>query len=188
MTDTDLDPRLAEALSQLDERAVEGISDLAANDPELLQELLADAGYLPTANAESVSKQGVEDLSPPERRLHEALTDMGSPRSTEEIIELLQEDHPDVIEEYQSAKHRPWVSTKLNGLVDAGVFGRFRDGRTVRYVPSITEAVRHWALHNNQFVEDLVRSDARTIADDTGMPTPAVRDAIEQITQESNPQ
>jgi len=45
MTDTHLDPRLAEALSQLDERAIEGISDLAENDPELLQELLADAGY-----------------------------------------------------------------------------------------------------------------------------------------------
>lgn len=186
MTDTDIDPRLAEALSQLDERALEGISDLAANDPELFQELLADAGYLPTTNAESVSNRGVEDLSPPQRRLHEALTDMGSPRSTEEIIELLQEDHPGVIEEYQSAKHRPWLSTKLNELVDAGVFGRFRDGRTVRYVPSITEAVRHWALHNNQFVEDLEPSDARTIADDTGMPTPAVRDATEQVTQESD--
>lgn len=188
MTDSDLDPRLAEALSQLDERAVEGISDLAANDPELLQELLADVGYLPTTNAESVSEQGAEDLTPPQRRLHEALADMGSPRSTEEIIELLQEDHPDVIEEYQSAKHRPWLSTKLNELVDAGAFGRFRDGRTVRYVPSITEAVRHWALHNNRFVENLERSDARTIADDTGMPAPAVRDAIEQINQGSDSQ
>jgi len=75
---------------------------------------------------------------------------------------------------------------ETNELVDAGVFGRFRDGRTVRYVPSITEAVRHWALHNNQFVEDLEPSDARTIADDTGMPTPAVRDATEQVTQESD--
>lgn len=188
MTDTDLDPRLAEALSELDERAVEGISDLAENDPELLQELLADVGYLPTTNAESVSEQGVENLTPPQRQLYQALSNMGTPRSTEEIIELLQEDHPDVIKEYQSAKHRPWVSTKLNELVDAGAFGRFRDGRTVRYVPSITEAVRHWALHNNRFVEDLERNDARTIADETGMPTPAVRDAIEQVTQEGDSQ
>ncbi|QUO48156.1 hypothetical protein [Halorubrum ruber] len=182
MTDADLDPRLAEALAQLDESTVEGISDLAANDPELLEELLADVGYLPTSNAESDSEEIAENLSPPQRRLSEALTDMGSPRTTDEIIELLQNDHPDVIEEYQSAKHRPWLSTKLNELVDKGAFGRFRDGRTVRYVPSISEAVRHWALHNNRFVEDLERSDARTIADDTGMPTSAIRNAIEEMT------
>ncbi len=183
MSDSDLNPRLAEALNQLDERVIKGIADLAANDPELLRELLTDAGYLPTANAESLSEQRAEELSAPQRQLYEALTDMGSPRTTEEIIELIQNEHPEIIEAYQSAKHRPWLSTKLNELVEAGVFGRFRDGRAVRYISSTTEAVRHWALHNSRFVEDLEQSDARTIADDTGMPISVVREAIELINQ-----
>lgn len=187
MTDIDNDkiyPRLATALDELDEATAEGIADLAANDPELLRELLADVGYLPTTNAESSPVQSTADLSPPQRRLHDALADMGAPRTAEEVVDLLKKDYPDVIEEYQSAKHRPWLSTKLNELVDAGVFGRFRDGRVVRYVPSVTEAVRHWALHNNQFVENLERSDARAIAEDTGMPIRAVREALDHIDKE----
>jgi hypothetical protein len=187
MTDYDVDPRLAQALSELDEDAIEGLYELAESDPDLLAELLDDVGYLPTTNAEARERMVVDDLPDRQAELYEAVSDLGAPKTAEEIVDHLESDHPAYVEAYQSARHRPWVSTQLNDLVDEGVIGRFRDGRVVCYVPTTTEAVRHWALHNSRFVEELTQSDARTIADDTGMPVSAVRNALDEIQGEDDP-
>lgn len=183
---TDDSEELAAALQQLDAETAEGLRDLAENNPELLRETLSDLGYLPTINQESQAAEKSVDLPDAQRRLADALQEMGSPRTAEEVVDLIQHEFPEIVDEFQSAKHRPWMSTQLNELVERGLIGRFRDGRTVRYTFKPTEAVRHWALHNNRFVEDLERGTAREIADDTGMPVRTVREAIDEITEESD--
>jgi len=175
---------LRRVLVDLDSDTAAGLRELAENNPDLLQETLDDLGYLPATNEGLVENRETTELSDAQQRIADALQEMGSPRSTDEIIELLQKEHENIIQEFQSAKHRPWMSKQLNELVSEGLLGRFRDGRTVRYTTEPTEAVRHWALHNNRFVEDLDRGDARTIAEDTDMPVRIARQALDRLATE----
>lgn len=185
--DNQIDAQALEVLSELDESTITGLKELAEESPELLEQMLDDLGYLPTANAEATTQAVTADLAPANKRLREALEGMGSPRTADEIVDFLEEERLAFIDEYQSAKHRSWVSTKLNELVEAGSLGRFRDGRAVRYTLTPVEAVRHWALHNSEFVENLDISDAREIAEDTGMAVRSVRKALENLEGETEP-
>lgn len=181
----DRERRLSEALGHLDEDTLGGLEELATNEPDLLREMIADVGYLSSTDSHTQAQTNRESqtLTRAQRRLRGVVSEMEAPRTAEEVIELLNTDYPQFIEEYQSAKHRPWLSTQLNELVSAGECGRFRDGRVIRYVPTITEAIRHWALHHNHFIEEIDHTDARQISDDTGMPAHAVRSGIEQLTE-----
>ncbi|WP_276300182.1 hypothetical protein [Halorussus lipolyticus] len=177
--------KLESALGALDPETRTALERLAENDPALLRETLSDLGYL---DAESESVETVEnreavELTPVQRRLGELLSAMGNPRSTTDIIELLGDEHPSFFDEYQSAKHRPWMSNQLNALVDAGELGRYRDGRTVLYTPSIADAIRHWALNNDYFVSDLTVRHVGRITSDTNMPRFAVREGLEELTE-----
>ncbi|WP_135826447.1 hypothetical protein [Halorussus ruber] len=179
------DARLESALGSLDAETRAALESLAENDPALLRETLSDLGYLDgeSESAETVENRETTELTPAQKRLGELLSTMGNPRSTNEIIELLGEDHPSFFEEYQSAKHRPWMSNQLNALVDAGELGRYRDGRTVLYTPRIADAIRHWALKNDYFVSDLTGRHVGRIESDTKMPRFAVRDGLEELTE-----
>ncbi|MFC4449094.1 hypothetical protein [Halorussus aquaticus] len=167
----------------LDSETRDALRRLAANDPTLLRETLADLGYLDpgSESVETVENRETLELSPAQERLGDLLSSMGSPRSTTQIIDLLGEQHPSFFEEYGSAKHRPWMSNQLNALVDAGELGRYRDGRTVLYTPSIADAIRHWALKNDYFAEDLTARHVGRIASDTEMPRSAVREGLEEL-------
>ncbi|MFC7081274.1 hypothetical protein [Halorussus caseinilyticus] len=177
------DGELQAVFETLDSETKTALRRLAENDPALLRETLSDLGYL-GADSESVetaeNREAIE-VTPAQERLGELLTSMGSPRSTTQIIDLIGEQHPSFFEEYQSAKHRPWMSNQLNALVDAGELGRYRDGRTVLYTPSIADAIRNWALKNDFFVEDLTARHVGRIASDTEMPRSAVREGLQEL-------
>lgn len=179
------DARVKSAFEALDSETETALRRLAQNDPALLRETLADLGYLDaeSESAETVENRETAELTPAQERLGELLDSMGNPRSTNEIIDLLAEQHPSFFDEYGSAKHRPWMSNQLNALVDAGELGRYRDGRTVLYTPSIADAVRHWALKNDYFVEDLTGRHVGRIASDTEMPRSAVREGLRELTE-----
>jgi|AntRauMinimDraft_4_1070384.scaffolds.fasta_scaffold02097_4 predicted transcriptional regulator len=176
---------LSHVVEQLDTNTAAGLREIVQQNPELLKETLNHLGYLSDPDGELLTNEEAPELSEAQARISKALQNMGNPRTTEEIVDLFKRDYPEIIEEFQSAKHRPWMSTQLKQLVERGVLGRFRDGRTVRYTPEPTEAVRHWALHNNRFVEELERNDARQIAEDTDMPLRTVRESIDQISESS---
>lgn len=181
--DETADGRLDAALRALDAETKAALERLAESDPALLRETLSDLGYLDgeSESVETVENREAAELTSAQQRLGELLSSMGNPRTTTQIIDLLGEQHPSFFDEYQSAKHRPWMSNQLNALVDAGELGRYRDGRSVRYTPSIADAIRNWALKNDHFVSDLTVRHVGRIASDTEMPRAAVREGLREL-------
>lgn len=160
----------------------DGIERAVRADPSRLRQILADLGYLDGDQA----TQEEPDPTDAERELLEVVEGLGTPKTTAQIIEIIQAEHPEKLDTYGSMKHRTWVNNKLNSLVKKGSVGKYRDGRTVRYTPSPREAVRHWARQNSMFVSDVGFDDIDGIIDDTGMNRTAVTHAVDQLRSETD--
>ncbi|GGL68129.1 hypothetical protein [Halocalculus aciditolerans] len=168
----DIDPEFRDALHRaLEER------------PEELREFLARQGYLePDEDADEIVGNE-QELSESERHLLGVVEELASPHSTQQIINVIQREdqYESLRNQYESLKHRPWVSDKLNKLVRKGRIGRYRDGRTVMYTSDPAEAIRHWALHNNRFVDELSGSDIDEIVSATNMNRETVRAGLYEL-------
>ena len=177
---------LLEQLGTIEDDMLRALTAILEESPELLEETLEEYGYFDEEQYDSVTANERPDQQRSAetelgRRLEES---MGNPRTAEQIVDLLEEEHSDYLEEHKSARHRSWVNTKLGDLVKSGEIGRFPDGRSVFYTRTVEEAIRHWALRNNRFVEDLSVADTTTIADDTGMEKRDVRVALKRLVGE----
>lgn len=170
-----------EMFAALDEETQLGLEEVIKENPDLLRETLADLGYVTETNEQLIRNEEAATIADREERIADVVENMGNPRTASEITELIVTEYPDIVDEFQSAKHRSWVSTQLNELVDKEIIGRFKDGHEIRFTADPAEAVRHWALHNDQFVESLDRSDVKSISESTGMPPRSVRKAIDAI-------
>lgn len=176
----------ADALAPLSEDEQAALSSAIEDDPQAVREWLIDEGYLdPTTVADGTESEPTADLTEAQERLLELVERMGQPRSAEEVVEYVAVEAPEFQDAYNSAQHRTWMSQQLNELVDAGLIGRYRKGRTVKYTPSVEEAIRRWALEESRYVEEIELDEVRTIADDTGMPRGPVRRALRDLLEEA---
>lgn len=174
-----MDDGLGDALDSLTQSQRDALREAIDEDPRALVEWLLEEGYLdPETVTQGTNHEPTANLTAAQEELLALVERMGQPRSAGEVVEFVAAEAPDFQEQYSSAKHRTWMSKQLNALVDEGVIGRYRKGRTVKYTPSVKEAIRRWALEQSRFVEELERDEARTIAEDTGMPRGAVRRAL----------
>lgn len=123
------------------------------------------------------------DLTPAEETLYSVAETLNTPRTAEEVRQLINTEREELLADYSSLDNRGWISSKLNEFAKAGLVGKYRDGRQVRYTAGIEEAVRNWALKNDVFVEDLTSSHADRIVADTNMNRTAVRRAIRSLTE-----
>jgi len=185
MSDEEFDEAdLAAALEELDEREAAALTELLEESPGLLRRALEEYGYLGPENDDGafVTNEAVVGLSDAQRELSTHLADrLDSPKSVEEIVEMVGSEGAAFRQQYNSAQYRSWMSEQLNALVEAGELGRFRDGRSVYYTETPALAVRHWVRLNELFVDELSVDDTAEIADDTGMPARPVREAIRSI-------
>ncbi|MFB6242709.1 MAG: hypothetical protein ABEH80_01300 [Halobaculum sp.] len=172
---------LAAAAADIDDRTAAALAEALREDPELIESTLRDYGFLADRAVGAVNEETAASLTDSEQRLASVVRETNAPQSIPRLIELIETDHPSFTESYGSYDERSWLNRKLNNLVEAGLIGKFRDGRTVMYTAEITEAVRHWALHNNRFVEDLSSRDVDDIVADTGMPKPEVARAVSEL-------
>lgn len=172
---------LAERLADLDEEFREGIERALAEDPDALRVFLLEEGFLEDGD---VVEHGQPELSDAEAALLEVVEDLGTPKSTDEIRDIIEVEYPEKLEEYGSFKHRTWINSKLNSLAKKGYVGKYREGRKVMFTPDPEEAVRRWALHNNRFVEELDPGDSDEIVADTGMNRLTVKRAIRNLSEE----
>ncbi|MFB6243344.1 MAG: hypothetical protein ABEH80_04535 [Halobaculum sp.] len=180
--ETDPVESLVTVVEGVDEETVAALAEALREDPELIQSTLRDYGFLADEGSGAANEAAVASLTDSEQRLAEIVADATGPRSIPQLVEEIERDHPSFREAYGSYDDRSWLNRKLNALVEAGLIGKFRDGRTVVYTPEIAEAVRHWALHNNQFVEELSSRDVENIVADTGMPRAEVARAVSELT------
>jgi len=172
-------------LSDLDPELRDALKTALAERPGELRDFLSTRGFLTTEdNPDIIGNE--QELSNPEARLLTVVEDLSSPRSTKQIVELIQREdqYEDLREEYNSVKHRPWVNDKLNKLAEKGEIGGYRDGRTKMYTGSVKDAIRHWARVNNRFVSDLSMDDVDDIVRDTTMNRQAVANALYSLLQE----
>jgi hypothetical protein len=177
-----MNDELKEAIDSLTPNQRAALRAAIVDEPDALIEWLIKEGYLdPETVQQGANDEQSASLSPVQQELVELIERMGQPRSAEEIVEFVSVEAPEVQEEYSSAKHRTWMNKQLNALVDEGLIGRYRKSRSVKYTPSVEEAVRRWALEQSRFVEELERNEARKIAEDTGMPRGAVRRALIEL-------
>ena len=176
MTNSDL----ARVTAKLDAETRAALARAIAEDPDLIESTLRDYGFLegrPTQNDEAMGS-----LTDSERRLYEIVREANAPKTIPKLVDRIERHHEPYAEAYGSYDDRSWLNRKLNALVDAGLIGKFRDGRTVVYTPEIKEAVRHWALHSERFVEDLSSRDVDEIVADTGMAKSEVAQAVAELT------
>jgi len=166
---------LGEMLDAVDDELATALCDALESDPESLRAYLAETDFLCDTDHEE------PELTDAEAALLEVLENVGNPKSTGELQEIIEIEFAEKLDEFSSLQHRSWISDKLNSLTKKGCIGKYRDGREVKYTVEPTEAVRRWALHNNKFASELTRSDAEEIATDTGMRQSAVRDAISRV-------
>ena len=172
-------PDLAGVVAELDEETATALTRALAEDPELIESTLRDYGFLDDNLAHN--DETMASLTDSERRLYEVVREANAPKSIPKLIERIERHHETYAAAYGSYDDRSWLNRKLNALVDAGLIGKFRDGRAVVYTPEIDEAVRHWALHNERFVEDLSSQDVDDIVADTGMSKPEVARAVADL-------
>lgn len=176
MTERD---RIQRELEQLEDELVDGLAAVLERDPEMLRDFLVDEGVI-----EGVAEFEEPELTEAERTLLDIMESVGNPKSSEEIQEVIEIEHPEKLAEYGSLRHRSWISDKLNSLAKKGFVGKYREGRRVKFTQDPTEAVSRWALHNNKFDTELTRSDADEIVADTGMQSRAVRRAIDSLRED----
>jgi len=167
---------LKRLIEQLDMALVDGLQDALESDPEIVREYLQNEGFIDTADEHSEP-----ELTDAEAALMDVIEDLGNPKSSGEIQEIIEIEYPEKLDEYNSLKHRSWISDKLNSLAKKGYLGKYRESREVKFTPDPTEAVRRWALHNDKFASELTRSDAEEIAADTGMRLGTVRNGIQNL-------
>ena len=187
MTDTEFDEAdLAAALEDLDPQEAAALTELLEESPGLLRGTLEEYGYLgPDETVDEdgfVTNEETVGLTDAQRELSTHLAGrLDSPKSVDEIVEMVGSEGAAFRQQYNSAQYRSWMSEQLNALVETGTLGRFRDGRSVYYTETPTLAVRHWVRLNELFVDELLVDDTAQIADDTGMPAKPVREAIRSI-------
>lgn len=179
MTDNELDDAVRHQVGQQPDSVQNALAELLREEPEVLIDLLKERGYLTDDGIET--NEAPVELTDSHRQIAECLSDLPTPRTAKELVEYIQDECPSLAAEYQSVKHRPWLSTKLNELVETGELGRFRDGRKVKYTSDPTDAVRHWALQADYFPEDLASRHIDRIVDETDMPRGIVIQAVEEV-------
>lgn len=173
---------LERVFHQLDDEVAAALVELLESDPEFVRSMLREYGYLIDEQADHQrEEQTLADLNESERRLLEICADLGTPKSIAQIRTIVEQEHPAFLADYQSATDRSWLNRKLNTLVEEGLIGKFRDGRTVRYTTDIETAIRHWALLNDRFVEELSAGNVDKIVADTGIPRQKVVAAINSL-------
>lgn len=180
MTDT-LDETVKRQLRDQPKELRYALAEALRDDPEIVRDVLVENGYM---GADSVSFESPVQLTKSQERIEECLSEMARPRTTQDVIEFINEECPGLAEAYDSIQHRTWLSTKLNELVDVGNLGRFRDGRKVKYTRTPERAVEAWAEQNGFYPEELSTRTASRIADDTGMPRKYVVTAIRDFQSE----
>lgn len=181
-----MDDDVVEAVGSLTPEQQQALREAIEDDPDELREWLLDEGYLdPQTVNQGADHEPTAELTPAQERLLELVERMGQPRSAEEVVEYVSVEAPEFQEEFNSAKHRTWMSKQLNALVDEGLIGRYRKGRTIKYTASVEDAIRRWALEESRFVEELERDEARRIAEETDMPRGTVRRALVSLLEES---
>jgi len=168
-----------DTLKSLSREEKDALQSLITDNRQALRECLIAEGYLqPVRTTQGANTELTADLTDAQIRLYDVVSDMNQPRTAKEVSSFVRSEDPAFEEHYSSIQHRPWVSSQLNTLVDNGLLGRYRKGRSIKYTSTVEEAIRRWALGESRFVEELDPSEARSIADDTGIPTSAVRRAL----------
>ena len=86
--------RLLEALGHLDEDTLGGLEEIAANEPDLLREMIADVGYLSSTDSHTQAQTNRESqtLTQAQRRLRGVVSELEAPRTAAEVIQLLNAD------------------------------------------------------------------------------------------------
>jgi hypothetical protein len=179
LTGTKMNDNFLDTLESLSREERNALQSLITDNRQALRECLVAEGYLqPVKATQEANTEPIADLTDAQNRLYDIVSKMTQPRTAEEVSSFVQSEDPAFEEQYNSIRHRPWVSSQLNTLVDSGLLGRYRKGRSIKYTSTVEEAVRRWALGESRFVEELDLSEVRSIADETGMPTSAVRRAL----------
>lgn len=203
---------LLEALVSLDSEFRAALIEALEKNPEELRAFLESEGYGPSQDPrqpsdaddsseegewtvigdeegakyereEAVQSEAVSDLTPAEQALYSVIRTVETPRSTSQVVEeLIEEEHPELLDEYSSLKNRGWVSSKLNMFAKKGLVGKYREGREVHYTGNIEAAVRNWALQNRIPIKEVTVDDAGEIASDAGMNYDSVAIAIKNLT------
>lgn len=177
MSETDL----REAARMVDEETKTALTRALREDPALIESTLRDYGYLNDEATHPRNDDAVASLTDSEQRLYKIVSDLSAPGSISRVIDVINEEYPEFGEDYGSYDERSWLNRKLNTLAENGLIGKFRDGRTVVYTAEVSEAVRHWALHNNRFVDELSSQDVDEIVTDTGMAKSEVARAVTEL-------
>lgn len=165
--------QLERALAAVDPEFEAALARALEDDPGALEAFLRQEGYFgPSEGTEAPS------LTEPEEMLLSIIEETGTAASTAELQERIERDHREALAAYESFRHRPWVSEKVNSLARKGYVGKYREGREVKYTPDPTEAVRRWALHNDMFGSELSLADVDEIVAETGMRPATVRRAV----------
>jgi hypothetical protein len=163
-------------LENLDEELSSALAEALREEPEVVRDHLREEGFIDGAQVHSEP-----ELTDAEAALLDIVEDVGNPKSSGELQEIIEIEYQDKLSEYNSLKHRTWISDKLNSLVKKGYLGKYREGREMKFTADPEEAVSRWALHHDKFASDLTRSDAEDIAADTGMRIRMVRRAIKNL-------
>jgi hypothetical protein len=170
--------QIMQEVDGLDRDVSQGLYRLLNEDPERLREFLIANGYIGVENAEDPSPESTASLPRQQELLYSCISEMGVPRSAEEMVDYVQSSCPELVEEYNSATHRSWLSKQLKELGEAGKIGRYRDGRTIKYTSDTESAINYWALQNDIKPEQVGERDIENIVSETGMSRDAVEDVI----------
>lgn len=182
-----LHSELIDAVEQLPERDVEALLALVEDEPGLLRQALAEYGYIETSSGEAmddglVMNRDAQSIPEPQQELIRHIEGkLDPPKTTDEVVDIVGSEDSAFREQYNSAQYRSWLSEQLNGLVEQGEIGRYRDGRQVYYTETPALGVRHWCRLNELFPDDLTVADVVDIKDDTGMPSKQVKTAIDSL-------
>lgn len=166
-------------LDDLDEEFVAGLETALRESPDVVRQCLANHGFVDHYVEHGEAED--EELAEAEQLLLEFMDTVPNPKTTDELVELIQTEQPAVYEEFESAKHRSWINNHLNMLVRAGEIGKYRKGRNVYYTREPLEAVRRWALYNDKFPVELDLGDIDNITNDTGMDRQTVREVVREL-------
>lgn len=163
-----------------DEAVLDGLREVLQQDPGALRMALEDLGFVDVE--QTLGEPGEDDeLSEAEADILEVMQHTGSPKTTDQIQTIIETEHPDVYEKYDSIEHQSWMNEKLNSLSKQGHIGKFRDGRDVLFAGDPKQAVEQWALRQNMYAEDLTVADAGEMQQDSNMPLESIREAIRSI-------
>ena len=182
-----LNEAVRDALESLPKQDVEALVEMLKDEPGLVRQMLSEYGYLDEhshngGDKELLVNRDGKSVPEPQRQLAVHLEgQLNPPKTTDEILDIVGSDSSEFRQQYSSAQYRSWLSKQLNGLVEQGKIGRYRDGRSVYYTETPAIAVKHWARLNELFPDDLTVADVVDIKDDTGMPAKEIKTAIDTV-------